>query len=79
MNENILAIFTSEDRQELKDAFKKLIIEQLESDLKENYNYLFDPDDMQELCTQAIEEIKGEVKELLKNKMMKEMMAKLDL
>jgi predicted transcriptional regulator len=79
MDTNILTIFTETDREEIKKAVKQLIINQVESDLRESYNYLFDPDELHEMIEEAINEVKEEVKPLIKEKLLKDMMSKLEL
>lgn len=76
---NILTILTSDDRDEVRTAIKQLIIEQVKTDLEESDFYIFDPDELQDMLTNLAEEVKEEVKPLIKEKMFSDMMKKLDL
>lgn len=76
---NILTILTSEDRDEVRGAIKQLIIDQVKSDLEESEYYIFDPDELQEMLSSLAEEVKEEVKPLIKEKMFADMMKKLEL
>lgn len=74
MLKNIVAIFTAEDQQDIKNSFKQLLLDQFKSDLEQLDVYLFDPKDIEEIINEMIleitEEIKGEIKETLKNKVL---------
>ena len=76
---NILTILTSDDRDEVRESIKQLIIEQVKSDLEESEYYIFDPDELQEMLTNLAEEVKEEIKPLIKEKMFSDMMKKLEL
>lgn len=76
---NILTILTSDDRDEVRNAVKQLIIEQVKSDLEQSEYYIFDPDELQEMLSDLAQEVKEEVKPLIKEKMFADMMKKLDL
>ncbi|HHX71285.1 MAG TPA: hypothetical protein GX708_24985 [Gallicola sp.] len=76
---NILTILTSDDRDEVRESIKQLIIEQVKSDLEESDYYIFDPDELQEMLTNLAEEVKEEIKPLIKEKMFGDMMKKLEL
>ena len=76
---NILTILTSDDRDEVRESIKQLIIEQVKSDLEESEYYIFDPDELQEMLTNLAEEVKEEIKPLIKEKMFGDMMKKLEL
>lgn len=78
-DENILTILTSDDRDDVRDAVKQLIIKQVKTDLEERDYYIFDPDELQEMLSNLAEEVKEEVKPLIKEKMFADMMKKLDL
>lgn len=69
--DNILKIFTSEDKDELKGAIKQLILNQFESDLEENDCYLFDVQEIEDMVSEAfqeiVEEIKAEYRQKIKN------------
>jgi len=76
---NILTILTSDDRDDVRNAVKQLIIEQVKSDLEQSEYYIFDPDELQEMLSDLAQEVKEEVKPLIKEKMFADMMKKLDL
>jgi RNA binding exosome subunit len=73
--ESIIKIFTTEDKDELKREFKKIISQQFEKQLEEMDVYLFNPIDIEEMIDEAfrgiISEIKIEFKEKLKEQVMK--------
>ena len=70
--ENILKIFTSEDEKEVKQAFKDLLINQFNSDLKENPYYLFSPKIIEELIHNLYEECIYEIQDDLKKMIKKQ-------
>lgn len=76
--EQILKIFTSQDEVEIKQSFKEIIIEQFKSDLENNQNYLFDPNDIEEMIREAFEEIVNEIKEEYKEKLREKMFSLVD-
>lgn len=76
--ENIIKIFTSEDKSELKDAFKEIIKEQFKSEVEENDRYLFDPNEIEEMVTEAFQEVIDKVKEEYKVKLREKMLAMVD-
>ena len=74
----IMTLFTSEDKLEIKEAVKKLVLTQIENDL-ESYckdSYIFYPDDVSEMVSEIVtelkEDFKAEIKEQLMAKMRKE-------
>lgn len=74
---NILTLFTSEDKNEIKKAVKEIIIRQVEKDFEDNCHYLIDPNQIEDMLSEVIEEVKDEVKVIYKEKLIKEMEAKL--
>ena len=84
MGNNILTILTSEDKEEIRKSIKDIIIKQIEEDLisYSEGHYIFDEDEIlkiQDMINEAIEEVKAEIKPLLKEKMFKEMKDKLGI
>ena len=79
MDNNILAILTETDREEIKRALKDIIIEQIRDDFAENDMYLFDKNEINEMMDEAIMEVKSEIKPLLEQKLLKEMREKLNM
>lgn len=75
--ENILTLFTSEDRNEIRNSIKEIIIKQVESDFQDNCNYLINPNEIEDMISEVIEEIKDEVKTIYREKLIKEMETKL--
>ena len=71
--DEILTIFSSEDKQELKEAFKKIIIEQFKQDLLSNDEYLIHPDEIKEMVEEVLNEILDDVKALMKEQIQKEL------
>ena len=76
MIDNILKIFDTEDKTELKQAFKEIIKDQFRSDLEQMDVYLFDPNDIEEKIQEAFDEIIDDFKKDYKEKL-KERMAEL--
>lgn len=76
---NITTLFTSEDKKEIREAIKEIVIEQIKNDFENYSNYLFDPSQIEDMTCEVIEEVKEEVKEIYKAKLMKEMEEKLGL
>lgn len=75
--ENILTLFTSEDRNEIRNSIKEIIIKQVESDFQDNCNYLINPNEIEDMISEVIEEIKDEVKTIYREKIIKEIEEKL--
>lgn len=73
--EAITKIFTTEDKEELRQAFKEMIKDQFKNDLEQNDNYLFDSSEIEIMINEAFEEviskIKNEFEEKLKEQMLK--------
>ena len=79
MDNNMLTILTSEDRDEIKQSLKNVIIEPIESDFRESTNYLFDANDISDMLQEAIKEVKAEIKPLMKDYLLQEMQKKLGI
>ena len=75
--ENILTLFTSEDRNEIRNSIKEIIIKQVESDFQDNCNYLINSNEIEDMISEVIEEIKDEVKTIYREKIIKEIEEKL--
>ena len=60
--ELINKIFTTEDKNELKQGFKEIILKQFESDLQQMDVYLFDPSEIEEMITESFEDVIKEAK-----------------
>lgn len=63
---DIFTLLTSEDKKDIINAVKELIIKQVEKDLSDNYSYLFNVDSLEEMIEEAVDEIKEELKEEFK-------------
>jgi hypothetical protein len=81
MNEKLLSmIFDKEDKTELRDGLKQIILDAFDEDMREylskayllNYEEFFD-----EIVHEASEEVKGKIKDALVDKMMREAVDKL--
>ncbi len=75
--ENILTLFTSEDRNEIKNSIKEIIIKQVEKDFEDNCHYLINPNEIEDMISEVIEEVKDEVKNIYREKIIKEIEEKL--
>jgi len=64
----LIKLFTTEDQSELKQSFKEIICEHLRNDLDQMDCYLFDPSTLEDMIEEVIDELKGEMKDLLRNK-----------
>ena len=76
---NILTLFTSEDKNEIRKAIKQIIIKQVEKDFEDNCYYLINPNEIEVMISEIIEEIKDEVKNIYREKLIKEMEEKLKI
>ena len=75
---NIFAIFTSDDKEEIKQAMKECIIEQMKEELEElRYSYIVDDEQLANMSTEIINEIKEEIKAEYKDMFRKQMEEKL--
>lgn len=74
--ENIMTIFTTKDKQEMRDAMKEILIESFERDVEfwQRDNYIFNSDLIDEMVEEIREELMAEIKEKLK----KDIYAKLE-
>ena len=60
--ENILKIFNAEDETELRAAFKEIIKEQFQQQLRDMDLYLFDSSVIDEMIVDAFEDVINQVK-----------------
>ena len=72
---NIGILFTSEDKDELRQAFKEMIKEQFQTDLEQMDFYMFDPNEIEEKVNEAFQEVIDEVKAEFKGMAQKKIMA----
>ena len=77
--DNILTLFTSEDKAEIRTAIKQIIIKQVEKDFEDNCHYLINPNEIEDMISEVIEEVKDEVKYIYREKLIKEMEEKLKI
>ena len=75
--DNILTLFTSEDKNEIRKAIKQIIIKQVEKDFEDNCHYLINPNEIEDMISEVIEEVKDEVKTIYREKIIKEIEEKL--
>lgn len=72
--QQILTIFTTEDVGELKVSFKEIILEQFRRDFEDNQNYLFDPNEIEEMIRESfaevVDELRADLKKILKQKIL---------
>jgi hypothetical protein len=73
--DNIGILFTSEDKDELRQAFKEIIKEQFQTDLEQYDFYMFDPNVIENMVNEAFEEVIDEVKAEFKGMAQKKIMA----
>jgi len=71
--ENILKIFTSEDKDELRQSFKEIIKEQFQSQIEQMDVYLFDPGHIERMINEAFNDIITEIKIDFRDKMKEKM------
>jgi ribosomal protein S3AE len=79
MNNDILTILTSEDKDDIRKALKDIIVNRIKEDFQDYDSYIFDGDSLGEIIEEAIEEVKDEIKPLLKEQMFNEMKKKLGM
>ena len=77
--DSILTLFTSEDKNEIRNAIKQIIIKQVEKDFEDNCHYLINPNEIEDMISEVIEEVKDEVKNIYREKLIKEMEEKLKI
>jgi hypothetical protein len=74
MKSDIFALFTSEDRDEIKQAMKECIIEQMKIELEEfRPAYMVDEEQLSEILSETLAEIKEEIKAEYKDMLRKQM------
>lgn len=73
--DNIGILFISEDKDELRQAFKEIIKEQFQTDLEQYDFYMFDPNVIENMVNEAFEEVIDEVKAEFKGMAQKKIMA----
>ena len=70
---DIITILTSEDRDEIKTELKKLIIERVDTDLKDYNMYCFNPEYIEnvvgDMFNEIVEELQPKFKKAIKDKM----------
>ena len=79
MDNNILTILTSQDRDEIKQALKDAIIKQIQDDFHSCDSYMFNIDDINKMMQEAIEDVQEEVKPIVKEFMLNEIKKKLKI
>ena len=71
--ENIMKIFNSEDKQELKNAFKEIIKEHFRTELEDLGRYLFDPNEIESMINDSfgdvVKEVRAEFKASMKEQL----------
>lgn len=78
MKSDIFALFTSEDRDEIKNAMKECIIEQMKIELEEfRPSYIIDEDQLSDILSETLAELKEEIKAEYKDMVRKQMEEKL--
>ena len=77
--DNILTLFTSEDKNEIRKAMKQRIIKQVEKDFEDNCHYLINPNEIEDMISEVIEEVKDEVKYIYREKLIKGIEEKLKI
>lgn len=77
--DNILTLFTSEDKNEIRKAIKQIIIKQVEKDFEDNCHYLINPNEIEDMISEVIEEVKDEVKYIYREKLIKGIEEKLKI
>lgn len=76
----IMTLFTSDDKQEIKNAVRNLVIVQIEKDI-ESYcedSYFFYPDDVVVMVSDIVQELKEEFKAEIKKELMDKMRAEFE-
>jgi uncharacterized membrane protein len=77
MLKDIEKIFTSEDKEEIKQAIKGIILDQFKSEMRDYERYILDPSDVGDWLRDAMEEIsdemKDEYKKIIRERMDKEL------
>lgn len=76
--DNILTIFTSKEQDEIKQAFKEILIENFRNEVEEDASWFFKTDDMSEYIQGMMEELIHEVKDEFKGKLKKKLFEALD-
>lgn len=77
--ENIVKIFTSDDIDELRIAFKEMMKEHFKEDLENFDMYWFDPNRLEELVNDAFKELIEELKDEYRDKLRKRMEQSIDM
>lgn len=72
------SFLTTNEMQTLKDGMIKIVLDNFEDSVVEfsKQSFLFDPDSLEELFKDALDEAREEVKEHVKKEMIKKMMEK---
>jgi len=76
--DEIIKIFTTEDKTEMKQAFKEIVKEQFQSQLEEMDIYLFDPGIIEKMIEEAFSDVITEIKLVFKVKLREQMLAILE-
>lgn len=72
-------IFTTEDREELKNSFKEIICESFKEQIDDMDVYLFNPEVIEEMIEEAFTEIIDEIKIEFKTKLKEQMLKLLEI
>lgn len=74
---NLMTLFNSEDKNEIKTAVKELILKQVERDFEDNSNYLINPNEIEDMISEVIDELREEIKEKYRDIIIKQLEEKL--
>ena len=77
--ETILQLLTTEDKTEMKEAMKKIVMEKFEFDFHDYYdkNWIFDPKTIDTMVEEAMVDAKEEAQRVLTAKLSEQMMNKI--
>ena len=75
---SIVAILGEDNEQKIKDGIADIILEQCKTDLEGWDMYILDPDDLNGIVAEAVDEVKEEVKNMIRDKLMAKAMQEME-
>jgi len=77
---DIFTLFNSEDKKEIKNTIKKMILENFSNQLVDycEGTYIFNPDTTDEIFKEALDEARNEVKQIITKRLMEKLIEKVN-
>lgn len=75
---SIVAILGEDNERKIKDGIADIILEQCKVDLEGWDMYILDPDDLNGVVAEAVDEVRAEIKDMIRDKLMAKAMREME-